>query len=323
MAAVFCAFALALLAQGDAAKAPATQGAAAKAAQADGPKAAPAPETPPAKTVAPDKAPDTPTAQVVQLVDAPGAEVDKELLEIFLEEAREVVETIAASLETSTASPHDRESLTTIRRGFHTLKGSGRMVGLMDLGEVAWQCEQVLNKWLKEEKPASPALAAFIEHARASFSRWVGELQGNAAAAIDGAQITREAEALKTDHEAPLAHVPVAATPLGETAPVLDAAPLPAPAGEAAAEFDFASLARTEAAPVAELPAEELDFAALAGAAEHQPAAEKSQAAEPVFEFESLDLDDAAQFPLRFSYVIVEYGGQVEPREPSFRFWPR
>ena len=248
--------------------------------------------------LAPDKAPDTPTAQVVQLVDAPGAEVDKELLEIFLEEAREVVETIAASLETSTASPHDRESLTTIRRGFHTLKGSGRMVGLMDLGEVAWQCEQVLNKWLKEEKPASPALAAFIEHARASFSRWVGELQGNAAAAIDGAQITREAEALKTDHEAPLAHVPVAATPLGETAPVLDAAPLPAPAGEAAAEFDFASLARTEAAPVAELPAEELDFAALAGAAEHQPAAEKSQAAEPVFEFESLDLaTPATQLP--------------------------
>ncbi|MEP7068486.1 MAG: Hpt domain-containing protein [Usitatibacter sp.] len=249
--------------------------------------------------LAPDKAPDTPTAQVVQLVDAPGAEVDKELLEIFLEEAREVVETIAASLETCTASPHDRESLTTIRRGFHTLKGSGRMVGLMDLGEVAWQCEQVLNKWLKEEKPASPALVAFIEHARTSFSRWVGELQDNAAAAIDGAQLTREAEALKTEHEAPLAPVPVAAeaapaveeaTPLVETAPVLEAPPLPAPAEEAAPEFDFASFARTEPAPVSEAPAEELDFAALAGAPEHQPDAEKSQAAEPVFEFESLDL---------------------------------
>ena len=56
-------------------------------------------------------------------------------------------------------APHDRESLTTIRRGFHTLKGSGRMVGLNELGEMAWQCEQVMNKWLKDEKPASPAAA--------------------------------------------------------------------------------------------------------------------------------------------------------------------
>src|SRR5205814_432140 len=85
---------------------------------------------------------------VVQLVDAPGAEVDKELLEIFLEEAAEVVATIESSLATMREAPHDRESLTTIRRGFHTLKGSGRMVGLMDLGEMAWQCEQVMNKWL-------------------------------------------------------------------------------------------------------------------------------------------------------------------------------
>src|SRR5688572_15270034 len=82
------------------------------------------------QTLAPEKAPDEPAAQVVQLVDAPGAEVDRELLEIFLEEAAEVVATVADSLAASRESPHDREALTTIRRGFHTLKGSGRMVGL-------------------------------------------------------------------------------------------------------------------------------------------------------------------------------------------------
>ena len=65
----------------------------------------------------------------MQLVDAPGAEVDKELLEIFLEEATEVVGTIGESLAACRDAPHDREALTTIRRGFHTLKGSGRMVG--------------------------------------------------------------------------------------------------------------------------------------------------------------------------------------------------
>ncbi len=225
--------------------------------------------------LAPDKPHETPTAQMVQLVDAPGAEVDKELLEIFLEEAREVVETIGANLETCKASPHDRESLTTIRRGFHTLKGSGRMVGLMALGEVAWQCEQVLNKWMKDEKPATPALTAFIERARQSFSRWVGDLQDNSAAAIDGSEITREAEALKSDHEA-----------------VAEAAPVAAPA------FDLEPAPVEEPRPVEELvqeaapPAEEFDFAALTALPSEAP---QAAPAEPVFEFESLDLGTPAE----------------------------
>ncbi len=214
--------------------------------------------------LAPEKPTETPTAQVVQLVDAPGAEIDKELLEIFLEEAREVVETIASNLETCRDAPHDRESLTTIRRGFHTLKGSGRMVGLMALGEIAWQCEQVMNKWLKDEKPASPQLLAFIELARESFARWVGELQHDAAAPIDGAQITREAEALKSEAE------PVAAPPVAE-------APAAAPAA-------------VEEAPAAQ---EDLSFESLA-----QPAPVREEPAPtPAFEFESLDLGAPARAP--------------------------
>ena len=36
---------------------------------------------------------------------------------------------------------------------FHTLKGSGRMVGLTELGEAAWEVEQVMNRWLDAEAP--------------------------------------------------------------------------------------------------------------------------------------------------------------------------
>ena len=168
--------------------------------------------------LAPEKSPETPPAQMVQLVDAPGAEVDKELLEIFLEEAGEVVGTIASNLESCRAAPLDREALTTIRRGFHTLKGSGRMVGLDDLGEMAWQCEQVMNKWLKDEKPASAALLGFIDLAQGSFSRWVAELQQAGATAIDGTEITRQAELLKSEQEV-VAEAPAAETPAAE-APV-------------------------------------------------------------------------------------------------------
>ncbi|HSW83212.1 MAG TPA: Hpt domain-containing protein, partial [Usitatibacter sp.] len=214
------------------------------------------------RALAPEKAPEEPAPQVVQLVDAPGAEIDKELLDIFLEEAVEVVGTIESSLAVCREAPHDRESLTTIRRGFHTLKGSGRMVGLNELGEMAWQCEQVMNKWLKDEKPASGSVLAFIDLARSSFARWVDELREGAAAQIDGAEITRQAEALKTGEAIVPAPAAAVSTPPLEALVIEPAAQAPEPAG-----FTF----------------ESLDLAGPAAAAEPAPTVEpQAPAAEPM-----------------------------------------
>ena len=41
------------------------------------------------------------------------------------------------------------ELITEIRRGFHTLKGSGRMVGADELGDFAWHIEALLNTLLE------------------------------------------------------------------------------------------------------------------------------------------------------------------------------
>jgi chemosensory pili system protein ChpA (sensor histidine kinase/response regulator) len=256
--------------------------------------------------LAPEKAPESPPPQVVQLVDAPGAEVDRELLEIFLEEATEVVATIAEHLATCRTAPHDRESLTTIRRGFHTLKGSGRMVGLADLGEVAWQCEQVMNKWLKDEKPATPGLLAFVELARQSFSGWIGSLKEGRETPIDASEIAQRAEQLKSGESA----VPAAATlaPVSEEpAPVPVAEPSPAPAGLV---FESLDLVPAEAPAAAEAlsrePAfEELDFAALAPAT---PSAEAPQeAAEPVAEEEAdVIVGSVSVSPALFSIYVGE-----------------
>lgn len=223
--------------------------------------------------LAPDNAPEQPAAQVVQLVDAPGAEVDKELLDIFLEEANEVVGTIGENLAACRDAPHDRETLSTIRRGFHTLKGSGRMVGLTELGEMAWQCEQVLNKWLKDEKPATTALLGFIELARESFSAWVGDLKQSGAARIDGSEITRQAELLKSG-EAPPVEAPAAVAEVA--APVVEAAAsMAAPAGEAIESVpEVETPAATEAAQPAEASLDSLDFAAA-------PAVVAAEAAQP------------------------------------------
>ncbi|WP_028456464.1 hybrid sensor histidine kinase/response regulator [Chitinilyticum litopenaei] len=131
------------------------------------------------------------------------AAVDAELLEVYLEEAVEVLATIAEHLAISQANPHDREALTVIRRGFHTLKGSGRMVGLNQLGEVAWVIEQVLNKWLQAERPVSRALLELIGSAHQSFAGWVAQLQATGVAAVEASIIEHAAEQVKESLDAP------------------------------------------------------------------------------------------------------------------------
>ncbi len=169
--------------------------------------------------IAPDKPTEAPAAQTVQLIDAPAAEVDSELLEIFLEEATEVVATIRENLGLLRENAHDDDALITIRRGYHTLKGSGRMVGLADLGDVAWNCEQVFNKWLKDEKPATAGLLGFVERTSTAFSGWVEALKADSTAHVDGADIAGMAEMLKNGEEpisAPLADSIIVPTPRPE-----------------------------------------------------------------------------------------------------------
>jgi chemosensory pili system protein ChpA (sensor histidine kinase/response regulator) len=143
----------------------------------------------------------------VQLEPTARSGVDPELLAVFLDEAGEVLESIEASLPACSAQPENREALTTIRRGFHTLKGSGRMVGLMDLGEVAWEIEQLMNTWLESRRPASDDLLELIANATASFKAWIDALRdGKLAGEIDAAHIVEPARRLRhSEPPAPLA----------------------------------------------------------------------------------------------------------------------
>ncbi|MEO8487985.1 MAG: Hpt domain-containing protein, partial [Betaproteobacteria bacterium] len=124
-----------------------------------------------------------------RLLGTQGQAFDAELLEIYLTEAGEVLDTIGGAHATLAANPGDREALRTVRRGFHTLKGSGRMVGLKDLGELAWDVERVHNQLLDEERPVTPAVLDLIRVARASFVTWVGELSSKGHVAADASAL--------------------------------------------------------------------------------------------------------------------------------------
>lgn len=106
--------------------------------------------------------------------------IDEELREVFIEEAGEVLETIGEHLPTWLANTDDRDSLTEIRRAFHTLKGSGRMVRALVIGELAWSIENLLNRVLDRSIVASPAVLQVIQDVVALLPELVDEYAASA-----------------------------------------------------------------------------------------------------------------------------------------------
>ncbi|MEZ5478771.1 MAG: Hpt domain-containing protein [Thiolinea sp.] len=68
----------------------------------------------------------------------------------------------------------DAELLTSIRRAYHTCKGSGRMVGGLALGDYAWAHENMLNKVLEGSLPRNDRLAALLQDSVAYLERYKG-----------------------------------------------------------------------------------------------------------------------------------------------------
>ncbi|MDZ7842332.1 MAG: Hpt domain-containing protein [Gammaproteobacteria bacterium] len=100
----------------------------------------------------------------------PDAESDTDdddlVRETFAEEAAECLQAIASGLGVLAADAGDSNTLTDVRRGFHTIKGSGRMARSRDIAELAWIVEDVLNRCLDGSLPLSPEILDFVDRAR-------------------------------------------------------------------------------------------------------------------------------------------------------------
>ncbi|MES2102298.1 MAG: Hpt domain-containing protein, partial [Pseudomonadota bacterium] len=119
---------------------------------------------------------------------------DGEMREIFLEEAREVLGNAKAASAALAEAPDDLNLLTTLRRAFHTLKGSSRMVGLKDFGEGAWACEQLYNTHLADQTAAPRSLLAFTDWSLAYLAGWVDDISAQRHGNHDAATMIEAAE---------------------------------------------------------------------------------------------------------------------------------
>ncbi len=89
--------------------------------------------------------------------------VDEELLEVFLEETDEVLVALHDYLPQWVANPADSAALAELRRAFHSLKGSGRMVRALVLGELAWSIENLLNRVMERSVAPGPQIYQLLD----------------------------------------------------------------------------------------------------------------------------------------------------------------
>jgi len=102
-------------------------------------------------------------AQAQVLVDDSESLIDDEIIEIFLEEASEVLAHIGNYFPEWATNFTNMDALVEFRRGFHTLKGSGRMVEALDIGELAWSVENMLNRVIDDSVKPQRAHILLIE----------------------------------------------------------------------------------------------------------------------------------------------------------------
>jgi chemosensory pili system protein ChpA (sensor histidine kinase/response regulator) len=80
---------------------------------------------------------------------------DPELVEIFTEEAREIMEHLEAGYQQWSVDPADLSEIDGMQRSLHTLKGSARLAGITPVGNLSHALESLLIKLVNQELETS------------------------------------------------------------------------------------------------------------------------------------------------------------------------
>jgi chemosensory pili system protein ChpA (sensor histidine kinase/response regulator) len=213
---------------------------------------------------------------------------DPELVEIFLEEAAELMDGVDHALAQWGDTPSDREPVEELQRTLHTLKGGARLAGLMPIGDLSHVFESLLEGIGNDRIPASKGIHTFSQNVADRLMVQVEEArEGRSVQAAD--DLLRQLEAILAGE----LHVDPETGALKEELEV-----------------------RVEEAPsaeeVEELPQPEEE---VAEAAEEPPALEEET--EPVAEEPSIEVEEgpSEQAPLEIVEEEVSAEIEAEPEE--------
>jgi chemosensory pili system protein ChpA (sensor histidine kinase/response regulator) len=104
--------------------------------------------------------------------------VDEELLAVFSIEADDELAAIYSNLQQWRANREDTESLSTLIRSFHTLKGAGRIIGATSVGVLAWSVEELLRRVQDGRVPSNNnKVIDLLEQTLGAFSVIVAQIK--------------------------------------------------------------------------------------------------------------------------------------------------
>jgi chemosensory pili system protein ChpA (sensor histidine kinase/response regulator) len=184
-----------------------------------------------------------------------------EILEYFLPEATEHLETLTTSLLALEGGARDEETLATIFRAAHTLKGAAYTVGCGPIGDATHQIEDLLGAVRERRIPVTPAITESVFAGTSAIKRVLQagttvseEIAQALERATHGLRGLLAAEVARAPQAPSVEEEPAAPTTVheaaGSPARILEPAFTPPPAVAALPEFvrpEF--LARLEALP--------------------------------------------------------------------------
>lgn len=140
--------------------------------------------------------------------------IDEDIREVFLEEFDDELANLGTLLPAWRMQPDNMDRLRPIRRIFHTLKGSGRLVGARTLGEFAWKIEGMLNRVLDGSRAASPAVLAMVDNAHAALPQLNAALRHGQRISVDLQAMQAIADRVGAGEETYYVPLPGAAAPV-------------------------------------------------------------------------------------------------------------
>jgi chemosensory pili system protein ChpA (sensor histidine kinase/response regulator) len=121
---------------------------------------------------------------------------DPELVNLFVEESHEELERVRRLFPLWEQNPLEQAALVTVRRCFHTLKGSGRMVGARELSEFAWAIENLLNRLLDHTLERTAEITALLSESVGALPELIEQLERGTAPRSDIGRLVRRAHSL-------------------------------------------------------------------------------------------------------------------------------
>ncbi len=128
-------------------------------------------------------------------------DADEEIVEIFIEEAIEVLGELHEYLPQWKMDDSNEEALAVVRRSFHTLKGSGRLLGAEMIGEFSWKFENLLNRVIDKKINVNDSLFHTLDEALSVLPQLIEQLQGNREPIENISQLMNAADVLAEGRE--------------------------------------------------------------------------------------------------------------------------